>query len=292
MTKNATDICNSAFFFVPLQRFTKSICTMKSNNSIFHIVLSVACLMLYALPYSQLQAGTNIQLYYDFGSMGTACQNQRSPRVTTTVELFYPDNWGNTFAFIDLDYAIHPNDPNNTPFMAYTEIARCLNFWHQCAAKDLSIQIEYNGGLGIGKGADGKIYGYGIQHAALLGLNYCLHTPDYKNIFNLELLYKYIADPDNGFRNQAPVQFTFVWGCDDFCTAPGLRFSGFLDIWGQRNALGQSFVMISEPQLWYNVGRWFKCPNLNIGTEIEFSYNFAGSGFMCNPCLGIKWNFD
>lgn len=30
--------------------------------------------------------------------------------------------------------------------------------------------------------------------------------------------------------------------------------------------------MISEPQLWYNVGRWFGCPNLNIGTEIEFSY--------------------
>lgn len=25
------------------------------------------------------------------------------------------------------------------------------------------------------------------------------------------------------------------------------------------------------------------------GTEIELSYNFAGRGFMCNPCLGIKW---
>lgn len=49
-------------------------------------------------------------------------------------------------------------------------------------------------------------------------------------------------------------------------------------------------------QLWYNIGRWFKCPNLNIGTEIEFSYNFnggtPGTGFMCNPCLGIKWTFD
>ena len=87
-----------------------------------------------------------------------------------------------------------------------------------------------------------------------------------------------------------------VVGCDDFCTLPGLRFSGFLDIWGQRFAGGQSFVLISEPQLWYNVGRWFKCPNLNIGTEIEFSYNFTGgfpgTGFMCNPCVGIKWTFD
>lgn len=250
-------------------------------------------------------AGTNVQIFYDFGSDGTACPNQRSQRVTTTVELFYPDNWGNTFAFVDLDFSIHPNDPNNTPFMAYTEIARCLNFWKESKAKDLSIQVEYNGGVGIWKDfSDGSFHGYGINHAALLGLNYCLHTADYKNIFNLELLYKYIVDDHNKFKNSVPLQFTFVWGCDDFCTLPGLRFSGFLDIWGQKLSIPdaknglytdptkQSFVLISEPQLWYNVGRWFKCPNLNIGTEIEFSYNFTGKGFMCNPCLGIKWCFD
>lgn len=265
---------------------------MKTTDTFFRLVLSALVLTAAVMSPSPVRAGTNLQLYYDFGSMNTACANQRSPRVTTTLELFYPDNWGNTFAFIDVDYAIHPNDPNNTPFMMYGEIARCLNFWQNTKARDLSIHVEYNGGLGIGKGADGTIYGYGINHAGLIGLNYFLHTPDYKNTFNLELLYKYIADSYNGIHNQVPLQFTFVWGCDDFCTAPGLRFSGFLDIWGQRNTGGQSFVLISEPQLWYNVGRWFKCPNLNIGTEIEFSYNFSGSGFMCNPCLGIKWTFD
>ena len=250
------------------------------------------------------QAGTNIQIYYDFGSLGTACANQRTNRMTTTLELFYPDNWGNTFAFVDFDYNINPQDPNSTPFMAYTEIARCLNFWQKTKARALSIQVEYNGGLGIYKDAVGDIRGYGINHAALVGLNYCLHPADYKNIFNLELLYKYIVDDYNGIHNNVPLQFTFVWGCDDFCTAPGLRFSGFLDIWGQKLSVfdrqtgtytdptQQSFVLISEPQLWYNVGRWFKCPNLNIGTEIEFSYNFTGKGFMCNPCLGIKWCFD
>ena len=262
-------------------------------------------------------AGTNLQVYYDFGSLGTACANQRSNRVTTTVELFYPDNWGNTFAFVDIDYNIHPNDPKNTPFMAYWEIARCLNFWQNTKAKDLSVQVEYNGGLGIGKNGDGTYFGYGINHAALVGLNYCLHTADYKNIFNLELLFKYVVDDHNMWRvkdaggnwvnqsgNRIPLQFTFVWGCEDFCTAPGLRFSGFLDIGGQKQSVWdrktgtwtdparQSFELISEPQLWYNIGRWFKCPNLNIGTEIEFSYNFTGKGFMCNPCLGIKWCFD
>ena len=177
------------------------------------------------------QAGTNLQIYYDFGSVGTACPNQRSQRVTTTLELFYPDKWGSTFAFIDLDYNIHPSDPKNTPFMAYTEIARCLNFWQKTALKDLSLQVEYNGGLGVFKDPVGDIRGYGINHAALVGLNYCLHTADYKNIFNLELLYKYIVDDYNKLRNNVPLQFSFVWGCDDFCTAPGLRFSGFLDIW-------------------------------------------------------------
>ena len=241
-----------------------------------------------------VSAGTNLQLYYDFGSLGTACPNQRSNRVTTTLELFYPDSWGSTFAFIDLDYAIHPEDPKNTPFLTYFEIARCLNFWQQTPVRDLSLQVEYNGGLGLYNDGTG-LRGYGINHAALVGLNYCLHTADYKNIFNLELLYKYIVDDFNKTHNSVPIQFTFVWGCDDFCTLPGLRFCGFLDIWGQRYADMQSFVMISEPQLWYNVGRWFKCPNLNIGTEIEVSYNFSGStgkGFMCNPCVGIKWNFD
>ena len=251
-------------------------------------LLLLVCLWLVS---SSVSAGTNLQLYYDFGSLGTACANQRSPRMTSTVELFYPDNWGSTFAFVDLDYALHPKDPKHTAFMAYAELARCLNFWQQSAAKDLSIQVEYNGGLGLWKDSTG-LRGYGINHAALVGLNYCLHTADYKNIFHIELLYKYIADRHNGVKNNVPLQFTFVWGCDDFCTAPGLRFSGFLDIWGQKMAAGQSFVLLSEPQLWYNVGQWFKCPQLNIGTEIEFSYNFSGKGFMCNPCLGIKWCFD
>ena len=263
---------------------------MKNTNH--RKIFLLALLIFFGGQQFVAQAGTNLQVFYDFGSMGTACENQRSNRVTTTVELFYPDNWGNTFAFVDIDYAIHPNDPKNTPFMAYWEIARCLNFWQKTVVKDLSLQVEYDGGLGIGKNTDNTYYGYAINHAALVGLNYFLHTADYKNTFNLELLYKYIVDDYNKTKNQAPLQFTFVWACQDFCTAPGLTFSGFADIWGQRMADGQSFVFISEPQLWYCVGQWFKCPHLHIGTEIEFSYNFTGKGFMCNPCLGIKWCFD
>lgn len=275
------------------------------------------CALAWAFSASAIDA--SLQVFYDFGSNGTACANQRSNRVTTTVEFFHPDAWGSTFFFFDMDYSINkssdnPQDPKNAPFGTYWEITRSFNFWQNTKAKDLSVHLEYDGGLGIfgGKVVEG---GYGINHAVLVGPEYFLHTPDFKNTFTLQLLFKYIADDYNAWRikdngvwtnqsgNLVPLQFTFIWACRDFCTAPGLTFSGFIDIWGQKQTVfdrknnsytdptKQSFVFISEPQLWYSIGQWFKCPNLCIGTEIEFSYNFTGKGFMCNPCLGIKWNF-
>ena len=51
-------------------------------------------------------------------------------------------------------------------------------------------------------------------------------------------------------------------------------------------------IFITEPQLWYNVGKHLGCENLNIGTEIELSNNFGSTnGFKCRPCLGAKWIF-
>lgn len=224
-------------------------------------------------------AATNVQLFYDFGSKGTACPNQRTNRVTMTLEHLSFDNWGSNFFFVDLDFGVHPDDPNDSPFGVYTEISRSLNFWKNTEAKDLSLHIEYNGGLGLFKGG-----GYSINHAALAGIEYFLHTQDFKNTFNLQLLYRYDHKKDVA----VPMQFTFVWGCQDFCTAPGLVFSGYIDLYDG----GRQFAFTTEPQLWYEVGQWFKCPNLYIGTEIEMSYNFCGQGFMCNPCVGLKWQFE
>lgn len=269
------------------------------------------CVLVWAIP--ALAVDANLQIFYDFGSNGTAVANQRSNRVTTTVELFHPDAWGSTFLFFDMDYSINRDDPANTPFGAYWEITRSLNFWKESKAKDLSVHVEYNGGCGTYK--TDHIEGFPINHAVLAGPEYFLHTEDFKNTFTLQLLFKFIADDNNMWRikengewknqkgNVVPLQFTFVWACKDFCTAKGLTFSGFIDIWGQKQSVfdrkhntytdpkEQSFVFLSEPQLWYSIGQWFKCPGLCIGTEIEFSYNFGGKGFMCNPCVGLKWMF-
>lgn len=272
----------------------------------------IVCAMMMALSVSAVDL--DLQIFYDFGSINTACANQRTNRMTTTLEFFHPDNWGSTFAFVDFDYALsNTDDPQNSPIAAYWEISRALNFWKNTKAKDLSVHVEYNGGFGV-YGYQKPEGGYGVNNTALVGLEYFLHTPNFKNTFTLQLLFKYIANPYNMYNqghsgNQVPLQFTCVWACKDLFKANGLTFCGFLDIWGEKlcvkdriasEAAGhavytdptkQSFVFITEPQLWYSIGQWFKCPNLCIGTEIELSYNFAGTGFMCNPCVGIRWNF-
>ena len=237
-------------------------------------ILTVA---LAALALGQaVQAQTNLQTFYDFG--------KNRGHFTTTLEGFYGDKWGNTFFFIDYDYnAKDANKVNQAPSGSYMEIARCLNFWQGTALSPLSLQVEYNGLVGVNQNF-------------LFGLDWFLHSKDFRNTFNFKLLYKTFSA---GATSDIPVQFTFVWGMQDLFGVTGLRFSGFADIWGE-NVVNfmegadkkDKFVFISEPQIWYNVGRHFGVDNLHIGGEVELSMNFAGyHGFLARPCLGTKWIF-
>ena len=226
------------------------------------------------------KAQTNLQTFYDFG--------KGRGYFTTTLEGFYGDNWGNTFFFIDYDYNDKSDGKIISPNNTYMEIARCLNFWQNTKLGALSLQVEYNGGFGTWgdlTGVPGVGYGaFPVNSAFLFGLDYFLHSKDFKNTLNLKVLYKHFV----GLQSNVPVQFTTVWGCQDLFGLTGVRFSGFLDIWCE----GSKVVALSEPQLWYNIGSLFGCPNLNIGSEVEFSYNFAGmQGFQVMPCLGTKWVF-
>ena len=222
------------------------------------------------------KAQTNLQTFYDFG--------RNRDHFTTTLEGFYNDNWGNTFFFIDYDY----NDKNSkgvnqAPSGSYMEIARCLNFWQDSALAPLSLQVEYNGLVGVNQNF-------------LFGLDWFVHNADFSNTFNFKLLYKTFSA---GASSNVPLQFTFVWGMQDIFGVTGLRFSGFADIWGENvinfmedfSKSGKT-VFISEPQLWYNIGQHMGIPNLHIGTEVELSYDFAGyAGFYARPCIGTKWVF-
>ncbi|MBQ1655292.1 MAG: DUF5020 family protein [Bacteroidales bacterium] len=222
------------------------------------------------------KAQTNLQTFYDFG--------KNRGHFTTTLEGFYGDNWGNTFFFIDYDFNHKDtNGVNQAPSGSYMEIARCLNFWQNTALAPLSLQVEYNGLVGVNQNF-------------LFGLDYFVHNSDFSNTFNFKVLYKTFSI---GVTSDVPVQFTFVWGMQDLFGLKGLRFSGFADIWGE-NVINfmegldkpRKFVFISEPQLWYCIGQHFGVPNLSIGGEVELSCNFAGyDGFYARPCIGTKWVF-
>ncbi len=244
------------------------------------VIIAVAAA---ALAFSfGAKAQTNFQTFYDFG--------KDRKHVTTTLEGYYGDKWGDTFFFIDYDY--NAKDSDNKKFVgvsgSYFEIARGLNFWKNSALKDLSAHVEYNGGVGFG------------NCNFLFGVNYFIHNADFSNTFTFELMYKTF---NNGASSDVPLQFTVVWGMKNLFGLDGLTFSGFADLWGENTpywygdenpleAKEGKFIFLTEPQLWYNIGKTFGVDNLHIGTEIELSYNFAGChGFYCRPCLGTKWVF-
>lgn len=251
------------------------------------------------MAFSQMaKAQTNLQIFYDFG--------RDRKHVTTTLEGFYGDKWGNTFFFIDYDYnQKNAKDQNVSPNGSYFEIARCLNFWQNSKLAPLSIHVEYNGGI---------YSNYTINHAFLGGIDWFIHSADYKNTLNLKVLGKFIRYGKGNInlegeqrKSAVPMQLTAVWGMQDLFGVTGLRFSGFADFWWENHTVcpvnkdgerkwdegkTSNVVFITEPQLWYAVGQHFGVDNLNVGTEIELSYDFGSAkGFWCRPCLGVKWVF-
>ena len=260
------------------------------------IVLVAAML----LTFVGAKAQTNIQEMYDFGR----------EHMTTTLEMFKGDNWGSTFFFVDIYH---------TPYMAptdfYAEIARTINFWGKNTSigdnfvNNLSLHVEWNSGCGI---YDMGVLGWGgypVNNAWLAGIEYFIANNDFSQRLTLEVLYKnirgtkYNSETLANFEKTAnvPLQFTAVWGIDNLFGVRGLSFTGFADFWWENNSwvnedltvTNTTTTFLTEPQLWYQVGRHFNCDNLNIGGEIEIAHNFAGAGqgWTVKPCLGIKWGF-
>ena len=162
------------------------------------IIVAVAALALAQVASAQ----TNLQTFYDFG--------RNRGHFTTTLEGFYGDNWGNTFFFIDYDYnAKDNNGVNQAPSGSYMEIARCLNFWGDTQLAPLSLQVEYNGLVGVNQNF-------------LFGVDYFLHSDDFANTFNFKLLYKTFS---NGATSSLPLQFTFVC-CSFVCGCSGSTSGG------------------------------------------------------------------
>ena len=215
----------------------------------------------------------NIQLHYDFGRNIYTGEEADRQKVTVTLEQFKADQWGSWFYFVDVDLSRHFTES------AYTEISREINL-----GKDLpfAAHVEYDGGLS-------KTFSF--QQAGLIGGAYNGHTADFSKTWSVQLMYKQYFKSYDNTHSYASAQLTGVWGMNFLNDK--LRFAGFIDFWrGEKDNGHGCMVILSEPQLWYNI-----TPNLAVGTEWEFSNNFVSNSdrdsnktFFFNPTLALKWN--
>ncbi len=210
-------------------------------------------------------AAQNLQVHYDFG--------KDREYVTTTLEMFKPDEYGATFFFVDMDYD-YPG--NQSMSMGYWEFARYINLPF---VPGLSATVQYNDGVMAIPDDEGSTFAIPLGHAWLAGLTYPI---DLKFItLNTELLYRYQWGSDN-----PDMQITFVWFKSLFNDK--IHFTGYWDIWTQDDFSGEKQTIIqTEPQLWYILGK-----HLAIGSEVEISKNFLPyEGWQFMPTCGLKWEF-
>lgn len=233
-------------------------------------------MMTLALAVMAIAAATpaiaqNIQLHHDFGRSLYDTDVDR-PRLTTTVEMFRPDRWGNTFFFVDMDYR------KDGVVMAYWEVAREFNL----SKSPFAAHIEYDGGLNNGMT---------FKNAYLAGITYAWNAANYSAGYTVTPMYKYIAD------NNKPhsFQLTGTW-YKHFGHNGMFTFTGFADLWYDGDHQ-HKWVLLAEPQLWLNLNKIkgvSKDFNLSIGTEQEISNNFiyGYNKLRWNPTLAVKWTFQ
>lgn len=222
----------------------------------------VLLLFLFVAAMASVKA-QNIQLHYDFG--------EGRKMLTSTVEMFKPDQYGSTFFFIDMDYGSEASGVDNGVSLAYWEIARAIK-WEE--NQKILPRVEYNGGtMVIGE------QWYPIEHCFLAGLEKTWASADFSKIFSLQANYKYIKDKEN-----ASFQITGVWAIQ--MADQKLTFSGFADFWKEEMFWGTDYRFLTEPQLWYN-----PCKHFSLGGELEISSNFVGAEWAAKPTIAVKYTF-
>ena len=212
----------------------------------------------------------NVQLHYDFGRNIYSNEEAGRQKVTMTLEQFKADQWGSWFYFVDIDFSRKFTEA------AYAEISREFNIGN----KGFAAHVEYDGGLNKGGS---------FQQSALLGGAWNGHNADFSKTYSVQLMYKRYFKSYNYTSAYHSLQLTGVWGLN---FADKWRFAGFIDFWRGEKANGHGqLVMLTEPQLWYNVNE-----HLSFGTEVELSNNFVynlynDKKFFVNPTIAAKWNF-
>ncbi|HKK59853.1 MAG TPA: DUF5020 family protein [Salinivirga sp.] len=220
-------------------------------------------------------SGQNLQLHYDFTDANSENIKGRN-YMTATFEMFKPDSVGSTFWFIDIDFS----GPHSEPALAYVEFMRDLKFWDFPVA----LHAEYNGGLI--HNIDNSNFGSPLEHIGIVGPSAAFSFAGIG--FSTYAGFRFGHKPEEG----PDFQWTFTWFKN--LADNKISLTGFFDIWTQDdyNAPaqpdGKKLVIITEPQIWYNIAPW-----LSAGGEIEISHNFIPGSKKLEvfPTLGAKYTF-
>ncbi|BDD09995.1 DUF5020 domain-containing protein [Fulvitalea axinellae] len=221
--------------------------------------------------------GQNLQLHYDYGQAKDGKNNADREYFTVTFEMFKPDKLGSTFTFVDFDFDRNKGGMS----LAYWEIAR--KFTLPKKFNKFNFHLEYNGGF-VDKGYTPDDLEFGIPSSFLTGIGYDFKVAGF-NLSTSYLLKKF--EGSDGIDGQ----FTLVWFRNFFDNK--LTFNGFLDVWTEDkfvvDGVKPRTVLLTEPQLWYNVGNGF-----SFGGECEISKNFftfdGDVEFM--PTVAVKYSFN
>ncbi|MGE5433095.1 MAG: DUF5020 family protein [Syntrophomonadaceae bacterium] len=205
----------------------------------------------------------NLQLHYDMG--------KDRHYFTSTIEMFKPDEYGSTYLFVDMDYN---RGGNKSASLAYFEIARYVSLPF---VKGLSATVQYNDGMIYNKDLDKD---FPLGHVWLAGFSYPIDLGFVT--LNTDLLYR--ADYLSETKSNA--QVTTVWFKAFFDNR--INFTGFMDIWSTKQAGKNQIVLLTEPQIWYNIYH-----HLAVGSEVEISNNFipGKTSLQVNPTIAAKWTF-
>ncbi len=178
----------------------------------------------------------NLQLHFD--SRHSLYGDKVAPvnYLTATFEMFKPDQWGNTFMFVDFDF----NFDKKNPGLVYAEIAREFKL----GDFPLLPHIEYNGGLGLvrGTGVD-----FSIPASYLAGVGYPFQLGNF-------FMSTYVAYKLNAFQHVSnDAQWTVTWNAT--LVDGKLSLGGFMDVWTEDKAFteggdasGKKVVLLSDPK--------------------------------------------
>ncbi len=221
--------------------------------------------LLFLVIFTTSVFAQNLQIHYDYG--------EGRNYITTTLEMFKPDELGATFWFVDMDY----NSSLNSCNLAYWEIARYFTL--PVLNNKLSVTIQYNDGVLVAGERDE--IGIPLNSVWLGGVSYFM--PLANGAYSVELLYRRMD-----VSKQPDWQLTLVWFQP--LLAGKLHFMGYLDYYSQDDYSGVKLkILQTEPQLWLVLNN-----HIAVGGEVEISRNFLpqyGDDLKFMPTVAVKWTF-